>query len=372
MEGLEKGLIGHLRVIRDPRVDRTKRHPLESLLFTSICAVLSGAESWEDMEDFGSLRREWLERFVEFPHGIPSHDTFGRVFAQIDSEAFQKSFLSWVKSVSLITGGQIISIDGKTLRRSHDRTKGKEALHWVSAWAQANHLLLGQVKTEDKSNEMEAIPRLLEMLEVKGCIVTVDAMGTQKEIAEKIQDKGADYVMALKGNHELVHKEVQSFWSDPELPESEYQSYETVDKGHGRLEVRRYRISDRIDWFADKGEWKGLQSIGMVESERTLGDQKATERRYYLSSMKADAQEFARAVRGHWSIENQLHWSLDVSFGEDQCRVRVKRAAENFALLRRMALHILKQDTASKKSLKRKRRQAAMDPAYLEVLLGKI
>lgn len=372
MKEEHEGLIGSLRVIRDPRMNRTKRHPLESILFTTICAVLCGAESWEDMEDFGNLRRPWLERFVEFPHGIPSHDTFGRVFAQIDSEAFQRSFLGWVRRASLQTQGQIVSIDGKTLRRSHDRAKGKEALHLVSAWAQANHLLLGQVKTEDKSNEIEAVPRLLEVLDLKGCIVTVDAMGTQKEIAGKIQDKGADYVMALKGNHELVHKEVQSFWSDPELPESEFQSYETLDKGHGRLEARRYRISDKIDWFADKEEWKGLQGIGMVESERTIGEQKSVERRYYLTSLKADAQEFARAVRGHWSIENQLHWSLDVSFNEDQCRVRIRRAAENFALLRRMALHILKQDTASKKSLNRKRRQAAMDPAYLEVLLGKI
>ena len=372
MEGLDKGLIGCLRVIRDPRVDRTKLHPLESILFTAICAVLSGAESWEDMEDFGNLRREWLERFVQFPHGVPSHDTFGRVFAQIDSEAFQKSFLSWVKAVCVTSGAQIIAIDGKTLRRSHDRAKGKEALHLVSAWSQANHLLLGQVKTEDKSNEITAIPKLLEMLDVKDCMVTVDAMGTQKEIAEQIQERKADYVMALKGNHALVHQEVQSFWSDPELPEAEYQSYETADKGHGRIEVRRYRISGQIDWFADKGAWKGLRSIGMVESERTIGEHTTVEKRYYLTSLKADAQEFARAVRGHWSIENQLHWSLDVSFNEDQCRVRVKRAAENFALLRRMALHLLKRDTASKKSLNRKRRQAAMDPTYLETLLGKI
>lgn len=372
MEDLEKGLLGHLRVIRDPRIDRTKRHPLESILFTAMCAVLSGAESWEDMEDFGNLRKEWLERFVAFPHGIPSHDTFGRVFAQLDSRAFHESFLTWVKAVSLQTEGQIISIDGKTLRRSHDRAKGKEALHLVSAWVQANHLLLGQVKTEDKSNEIKAVPELLEMLDVKGCIVTVDAMGTQKEIAEKIQDKGGDYVMALKGNHELVHKEVQSYWSDGDLPESDYHSYETADKGHGRIEIRRYRISGKIDWFADKKQWKGLQSIGMVESERTVGEQTTIERRYYLTSLKADAGELARAVRGHWSIENQLHWSLDVSFHEDQCRVRLRRSAENFALLRRMALHILKKDTASKKSLNRKRRQAAMDPSYLEGLLGKI
>lgn len=368
----DKGLIGCLGVIKDPRVDRTKRHPLVSVLFIGICSVLCGAETWEEMEDFGHERKKWLEQYVELPHGIPSHDTFGRVFAQIDSKAFQESFLGWVRLVNLKMEGRIISIDGKTLRRSHDKAKGRKALHLVSAWASANHLVLGQVKTDDKSNEITAIPELLKLLDLCGSIVTVDAMGTQKEIAEEIQNKKGDYVMALKGNHELLHDEVKAYWQDPQLPNSEYQSFETADKGHGRMEVRRYRISDRIEWLTPKAEWKGLKTIGVVESERIIGEQKTIEQRYYLSSLKADAQEFARAVREHWGIENQLHWSLDVSFREDQCRVRIQKAAENFALLRRMALHILKQDKTQNKSINRKRLLAAMNLDYLGLLLGGI
>jgi predicted transposase YbfD/YdcC len=364
-----EGLVGCLRVIKDPRIDRTKRHPLVSVLFIGICSVLCGAESWEQMEDFGNEREEWLKQYVGLPHGIPSHDTLGRVFAQIDSKSFQESFLNWVKLVHLKMPGQVISIDGKTLRRSHDLAKGKEALHLVSAWACANHLVLGQVKTDEKSNEITAIPELLKLLDLRGSIVTVDAMGTQKEIAEEIQNKKADYVMALKGNQGLLHADVKAYWEDPGLPETEYQAFETADKGHGRHEVRRYRISSEIEWLKVRKDWKGLKSIGMVESERTIRGQTTHERRYYISSLKADAKEFARAVREHWSIENQLHWSLDVSFREDQCRVRIQKAAENFALLRRMALHILKQDKTQNKSINRKRWLAAMRPDYLGLLL---
>ena len=368
----QEGLIGYLSVIKDPRIDRTKRHSLVSVLFIGICAVLCGAESWEQMEDFGNERKEWLGQYVALPQGIPSHDTFGRVFAQIDSKAFQDSFLGWINLVSLKMPGQIIAIDGKTLRRSHDHSKGKEALHLVSAWACANHLVLGQVQTDEKSNEITAIPELLKLLDLCGSIVTVDAMGTQKEIAEEIQNKKADYVMALKGNQGLLHEDVRQYWEDPQLPETEYQSFETADKGHGRMEIRRYKISDQIEWLEPKAKWKGLKSVGMVESERIIRGQTTNECRYYLSSLKADAKEFARAVREHWRIENQLHWSLDVSFREDQCRVRIQRAAENFALLRRMALHILKQDKTQNKSINRKRWLAAMNTNYLQTLLGGI
>lgn len=365
-------LVRHLSIIPDPRVDRTKHHPLESILFIAICAILSGAEHWVEMEEFGNTRKEWLSRFIDVSAGIPSHDTFGRVFAQLDPLEFQKSFLSWVRAVSLQISGQIVSIDGKTLRRSHDQAKGIGPLHLVSAWAQGSHLVLGQVKTEEASNEIEAIPRLLEMLHLKNCIVTLDAIGTQKTIAQKLQTKKADYVLALKGNHGLLHDDIKTYWEDPGLPESEYQAFETTDKDHGRLETRRYRITDQLQWLTPKQDWPGLKTIGMVQSERIIGDQKTVQRRYYLSSLGPNAQEFARAVRAHWEIENQLHWSLDVSFREDQCRVRVKHAAENFALLRRIALHLLKKDTSSKKSINRKRFRAALDPAYLEVILGKI
>lgn len=242
-------------------------------------------------------------------------------------------------------------------------------MHLVSAWACANHLVLGQVKTDDKSNEITAIPELLKLLDLCGSIVTVDAMGTQKEIAEEIRKKEADYVMALKGNQGLLHDDVKAYWEDPQLPETEYQSFETVDKGHGRMEIRRYRISDQIEWLQPQAEWQGLRNIGMVESERIIRGRTTRERRYYLSSLKADAKEFARAIREHWSIENQLHWSLDVSFREDHCRVWIQKAAENFALLRRMALYILKQDKTQNRSINRKRWLVAMRPDYLSVLL---
>mgnify|MGYP001576786240 CR=1 FL=1 len=368
MEGLGGSLFEHIRIISDPRAEKNKRHPLETIVFISICAVICGAESWVDLQRYGELKKEWLSKHVDLSQGVPSHDTFGRFFALLDPKEFQEGFLGWIRSIQEKTQGRIISLDGKSLRRSHDRSKGKEALHLVHAWASENHMLLGEIKTDAKSNEITAIPELLKLLDLQGAIVTVDAMGTQKEIAGEIQSKKADYVMALKGNHGVFHEEVKQYWEDSELrKEADY--YETTEKGHGRLEQRRHWVTDDLNWFADKTNWPGLKSFACVESERTMQGQTSVEKRYYLSSLGADAQELARSVRAHWSVENNLHWVLDVVFREDESRVRIGHAAENFALLRRMALSLIKKDKTSKDSLKGKRFSAALSDAFLEKIL---
>ena len=370
MSGLAKDFVSHFSVIRDPRIERNKRHKLESILFIALCSVLSHVESWEGMEEFGEARREWLSKYVDLSNGIPSADTFGRVFAQLSPQEFEKGFLSWIRGVYEKTEGEVIAIDGKTLRGSRHTSIGQSPLHLVSAWASANRLLLGQVETEDKSNEIEAIPRLLAILDLKGCIVTIDAMGCQSEIAKKIQEKGSDYVLALKGNQGTLHEDVKQYWEDPELPKKEYDEYETTEKGHGRIEVRRCRVTDQIQWLEPRKEWMGLRSIVEIESQRRKGEQNTVERRYYLTSLKADAREVAKAIRVHWEIENKVHWCLDVTFREDQSTVRIKQAARNFALLRRLAMNMLRKDTSTKRSLNLKRHRAALKPEYLELVLA--
>lgn len=368
MEETAGGFFNYFKVIRDPRVERTKKHRLESLLFIAVCGVVCGAESWTEIQEFGEEKREWLSRYVDLTHGIPSHDTFGRVFALLDSKKFQESFLEWIESVHQKTQGRIVAIDGKSLRRSHDRAKDKEALHLVHAWASENHMLLGEVKTDVKSNEITAIPELLKLLDLHGAIVTIDAMGTQREIVGDIVSKGGDYVIALKGNQRVFHEEVKQYWEDSELrKQADY--YKTTEKDHGRLEERCYWSTEDLSWFQDKSQWTGLCSIGCVESKRTIQGETSLERRYYLSSLKQDAKELARAVRAHWAIENNLHWVLDVVFREDESRVRIGHAAENFALLRRMALQLLKRDTISKVGLKARRLKAGWSNAYLESVL---
>jgi predicted transposase YbfD/YdcC len=370
MEGSAKDFVGHFSIIRDPRIERNKLHKLESILFVALCAVLSGIESWEGMEEYGEAREEWLKRYVDLSNGIPSADTFGRVFAQLAPKEFEKGFLSWVGGVYEKTKGEVIAIDGKTLRGSRHTSVGQSPLHLVSAWASANRLLLGQVETDEKSNEIEAVPRLLEILDLKGCIVTIDAMGCQTDIAEKIRDKKADYVLALKGNQGTLHEDVKRYWEDPKLPKEEYEEYETVEKGHGRLEIRKYRITDKLDWLEPREEWKGLRSIAMVESSREIGERKTQEHRYYLTSLKADSKQFAKAIRAHWEIENKVHWCLDVTFREDKSTVWIKQAARNFALLRRLAMNMLRKETSIKRSLNMKRHRAALRPEYLELVLA--
>ena len=368
MNKVSLSLMDKLRVIPDPRNNKGKKYRLETILFISLCAVISGADSWVGIERFGKLKKEWLAQFVDLSEGIPSHDTIGRTFCLLEPEAFRKEILQWIQEVSQKSRGKIIAIDGKSLRRSYDQNRAQKMLHLVHAWASENHFLLGEVKTDEKSNEITAIPELLKMLALEGAIVTVDAMGTQTDIAERIHKAKGDYVMALKGNQGTAHQEVKQYWQDKQLCQ-EAACHETIEKGHGRIEERQYRISEDIDWFEDRQIWKGLKSIGYVESKRTVNGKTTVEHRYYLSSLKANAQEFAEAVRAHWGVENSLHWVLDVSFREDESRVRIGHAAQNFSLLRKTALMMLKEDQVSKSSIKGKRLEAAWNSDYLEKVI---
>ncbi len=367
-------IVGHFSILEDPRIERNKRHSLIDIMVLTVCAVVSGAETWEDIEDYGEAKLDWLTRFLELENGIPSHDTIRRLFIRLDPEALQRCFLSWVEAVRQQTQGDVVAIDGKTIRRSADRAKGKLPIHLVSAWAVENGLVLGQLATEEHSNEITAIPALLDMLKVKGCIVTIDAEGCQTAIAEKISDeKNADYVLAVKGNQPNLEEQITEFFGDmneEDLQSAEWvETHKTVDKGHGRIEVREYFHSDEIATLPRVKEFCGAQSIGMVRAKRIIGETETVKKRYYISSLAMDAAEFARAVRSHWSIENSLHWTLDMSFREDESRMRSGNSAQNFAMMRRMALSLVKRDTASKKSLRRRRKMCLLNEPYLERIL---
>ena len=287
--------------INDPR-HHNKRHKLLDIIFIAICAVVAGADTYEQIENFGTKRFKWLSKFLELPYGIPSHDTFGRIFEKIIPNEFQNCFMRWIESVAQITQGQVIAIDGKTLRRSHDNANDKKAIHMISAWASSNKVVLGQLKTEEKSNEITAIPNLLKLLEISGCIITIDAMGTQKKIAKTIIDKDAQYIFSLKENHKTLYDEVVRFFDHVEDMEEEgyaIDEHTDVDGGHGRIETRRAVITSDIDWLEDKDCWEGLKSIGMIESTREIGDESSNERRYYLLSLNCDARCFGSSVRKH-------------------------------------------------------------------------
>ena len=317
----------HFGDLTDPRVERTKLHKLLDILVIAICAVIAGADNWEDVEEYGKAKQEWFRTFLEIPNGIPSHDTFTRVFARLDPEQFQACFLRWMKAVSEVIGGQVIAIDGKVLRRSHDKGIGKAAIDMVSAWATANRLVLGQVKVDEKSNEITAIPQLLEALEVSGCIVTIDAIGCQTDIASKIIDREAEYVLSLKENQGHLYEDVERlFW---DLEESQYKAYaydyeKTVNKDHGRIEVREcWTISDPqvLRHLRGAANWKNLATVSHIRAQRWLGEEKSCEERYHIASITG-AKRVLWAVRSHWGIENELHWVLDIAFDEDRCRVR--------------------------------------------------
>jgi len=364
--------------LRDPRMDRTRDHKLIDILVIGLCSLLTGGEGFNDMELFGKTKLDWLKTFLELPQGIPSHDTFNRVFSAMDPKCFLECFVRWVRGICPALDGDVIAIDGKALRRALD--EGHAIPYIVSAWACENGLALGQVKVDDKSNEITAIPELLRVLDLQGCIVTLDAMGCQKEIAAQIVDKKADYVLALKGNHATVHEEIQEFFTDAVPPCATQAAhtvaantmgfFQTLEKDHGRIETRRYWQSSDIAWMQDKPLWRNLRSIGMVESVRRIKGENTLERRYYLSSLPLDAPTFAQAVRQHWGVENSLHWSLDVTFREDHSRARSKNAAQNLATLRRIALNLIKQNPRPKVSQRQKRILAALDTGFLEQLLG--
>jgi len=360
----------HFGNLNDPRIERTKLHKLINILVIALCAVIAGADNWEDVEEFGKARIKWFETFLDIPNGIPSHDTFTRVFARLDPEQFQSCFISWVSGVSEVIGGQVIAIDGKVLRRSHDKGIGKSAIDMVSAWATANHLVLGQVKVDEKSNEITAIPKLLEALEVSGCIVTIDAMGCQTDIAEKIIEREAEYVLALKENQGNLYEDVDRLFTD--LETSQYQAYtfnydKTVDKDHGRIEIREcWTISDPEILCYLRGfiNWKNLVTVSRIRSQRWIGEEKSCEDRYHIASITG-AKRVLSAVRSHWGVENELHWILDMAFDEDRCRVRKDHGSENFALLRHIALNLLKQERTCNRGIQGKRLLAGWKPAYL-------
>lgn len=375
-------------------MDRRKDHPLVNILFIAICAVLSGAEGWRSIETFGEAKQRWLAQFLHLPEGdhpVPSDDTYRRTISRLDPEAFETAFRSWVASVSKRIDGEVLALDGKTLRGSYDRDgevlqssgSSQEPLHLVSAWASEQRLVLAQETVEDKTNEITVLPDLLEVLEVEGCLVTIDAMGTQREIAEQITGRGGEYVLALKSNHPRLYGDVTSFFEDAVdrgLPGMDLSaSVRQVDGGHGRVEVRRCWVTDDIDWLDRRDRWAGLQSLAMVEAQRSEnrwdedGSERiwarTTQRRYYISSLPADARRIAQAVRSHWGIENSVHWVLDVSFREDASRIRKGEGPKNVGVLRRIAMNLVRQDERPG-SLRQKRKRAGWDDAYREEILG--
>ena len=367
-------LIDHFSQLDDPRIDRHKQHELVDIIVLCVCAVVGGAEGWEAIEEFGNAKLTWLRKYVPLANGIPAHDTIARVLSRVSSKGLQECFLNWVQSVTEMTDGEIVAIDGKTLRHSYDRFSRKQAIHMVSAWASANGVVLGQVKTSEKSNEITAIPKLLEVLELKGCIVTLDAMGCQRKIAEQIIEKGGDYALAVKGNQDGLYDDVLQFME--EALESDFEGinhdyFEASNEGHGRYETRRYWVTDNLTGIRQPERWKGLKALGMVESERRVNGETSFERRYYILSFHRGARTFGQAIRSHWGIENSLHWVLDVTFREDESRIRRGAAPENLATLRHIAINLLKQETTRKKSLKQKRLRAGWDNDYLgKVLFG--
>lgn len=365
-------LLEHFRELADPRIDRHKEHKLIDILVIAICAILCGANDWVAVETFGKAKRAWLEQFLGLAHGIPSHDTFGRVFALVSPEALQRCFLGWIQAVAQVTAGQVVAIDGKTLRRSYDRRSAKAAIHMVSAWATHNRVVLGQLKTEEKSNEITAIPELLKVLDVSGCIVTIDAMGCQKAIAQQIVAQEGAYVLALKQNHETLYAAVVQQFEEARHTASEastLQAYETEETRHGRVEIRRHWTLEAPVDLVQKDAWTQLCCLGMVESERHLKGEVTIEQRYYLASIPNEVKQFAYAVRAHWEIENCVHWVLDVAFREDESRIRLGHGPENFAVLRHIALNLLRQDTSSKLGIHNKRLKAGWDDAYLANLV---
>jgi predicted transposase YbfD/YdcC len=362
--------------IEDPRVERTRRYEVLDIIVIAVCAVICGADDWVDVVAWGQAKLDWLRQYLALANGIPSHDTFGDVFGRLKPEQFETSFLNWVQAVMGASGGKLVAIDGKTLRRSHDRRLGKSAIHMVSAWASANHLLLGQVKVDEKSNEITAIPALLEMLALGGCVVTIDAMGTQTEIARAIVDQGADYVLAAKDNQGHLYEDVVATFQEAEQRQFENVPHtyaKTINKGHGRVEIRECWVIERLDYLEalrTAEDWAELHSLIMVRAERRLGEQVSIEWRYFISSLADPAERLLSIIRSHWAVENELHWCLDVAFREDDSRIRKGDGAQNFSFLRRLALTLLKRETTAKIGLKAKRHKAGWDNDYLLSVLA--
>jgi predicted transposase YbfD/YdcC len=357
------------RKLKDPRRAHRRLHLLQDIIVIALCAVIAGAQDWQEIETFGRKRRDWLNRFLKLPNGIPSHDTFERVFDRLHPQAFQACFRDWVQAIQKALRIKHIAIDGKTLRGSGTATLGP--LHLVSAWATAQHLSLGQVAVDEKSNEITAIPALLDLLDIKGALVTIDAMGCQKAIAQKIIDQGGDYILTVKENQEHLLADIQQSLVDAcekDFAGLEYDTHETRERGHGREEYRCYSVLHHTTGLRNGKDWAGLTTIGMCYSERTIHGVSSEEVRYFIGSKKASAKVYGKTLRNHWGIENSLHWQLDVTFDEDHNRVSKRTAAENLALLRRLTLSLLQAHPA-KLSIAKKRFAAALDPDFLEEIL---
>jgi predicted transposase YbfD/YdcC len=372
LEAIEK----HFSKVTDPRLERTKEHKLTDIISIALCAVICGAEGWTDIENFGKSKLPWLKTFLELPNGIPSHDTFGRVFSLIDAQQFQLAFWEWVCAVNDIVQGQIINLDGKCLRGSDDQKLGKRAIYMVSAWATENELVLGQRKVDEKSNEITAIPELLKILAISGCIVTIDAMGTQTSIAKTIIDGQADYVLSVKENQGHLFEDISVLFAVDQASNFKYASldyYKTVNKGHGRIEIRECWSTSKPEYLnliRGVQNWAGLRSIAIVICTRIINGKETREVRFYISSLVSNAERILQVVRKHWSIENKLHWVLDVALNEDHSRVRKDQAPENLAVLRHIALNLLKQEKTAKGGVHAKQLQAAWDEEYLLKILA--
>jgi predicted transposase YbfD/YdcC len=364
---MKSNLHTHFKCIKDPRIDRKKLHSLQDILSLVVIGIICGADSWDAIEEFGKTKKDFLSTFLTLSNGIPSHDTINRVFSSINPKKFETAFISWANSLKgKDISKEVIAIDGKTIRASKDSFHQCKAIHLVNAWACSNELVLGQLKVDGKSNEITAIPVLLDLLEIEGCIITLDAMGTQREIASKIIENKADYILALKGNQGNLAEEVESIFKVQEIEDE----FTDIEKNRGRIETRSCQIIRNLDFLHKKEDWTALKSIVKITSIREIGNKKTKETRLYISSLNHSAKEMNHYIRSHWAIENSLHWTLDMIFNEDKQRKRDKNAAENFAQAQKIALNLLKMENTTKMSIKTKKLKAAWDNNYLLKLLN--
>ncbi|MCP4259581.1 MAG: ISAs1 family transposase [Planctomycetes bacterium] len=373
MQNPPRTISDYFAPLEDPRDPDKSEHLLLDVITIAICAVICGADGFTEIEDYGKAKYDWFKGFLALPSGIPSHDTFGRIFSMINPSGFQECFQDWIKSIASLTAGEVVAIDGKTLRRSHDRSSNKAAIHMVNAWASLNRVTIGQYKTNQKSNEITAIPKLLDILELEGCIVTIDAMGCQTKIASAIIDKDADYILALKENQGNLYEDVEDYFEEAihtDIDDYDIKSYETVNGGHGRIETRKCYTCSTIDWLDSKNKWAELKTIVRIDSERSLADKNEPHTRYFITSLGNDPEKILGAIRDHWGVENSHHWVLDVAFREDESRIRIGHAAENFSIVRNIAANLLRNETSSKRGIKGKRLKAGWDNDYLVKVLN--
>jgi len=363
-------IVTHFKNLKDPRINRGKKHLLLDIIVLTICAVIADADGWEDIESYGHAKLEFLKGFLALPNGIPSHDTIERVFQRLKPAEFERCFRSWTQALAEELGLKHVAIDGKTLRRSFDNAAGKSALHLVSAWSVENHLTLGQMAVDGKSNEITAIPELLRLLELNGAVVTIDAMGCQKEIAEQVIEAGGEYILAVKENQPHLYQDIlDHFIHIHENGDAKCRHYRTAEKGHGRVEQRDYYITPVPDTLRNRAAWRGLKSVGQVVRQVERDGKMTGELSLYITSLDTDVRQFGKAVRGHWGIENSCHWVLDVTFDEDRSRIRKGHGPENFAMLRRLAIAMIKR-LSMKTSIRRHRKKAAWDDSHLLTILA--